>query len=53
MVLQIIAYILRNKNVFHSMIILMLVSVVVQHTCGTKFEEIEHPQAADCLDKCN
>ena len=53
MVLQIIAYILRNMNIFHSMIILMLVSVVVQYTCAKKYEEIEHPQAADCLDKCN
>ena len=43
--------ILRNMNVFHSIIILMLVSVVVQHTCAKKFEEIEHPQAADCLMK--
>ena len=53
MILQIIAYILRNKNVFHSMIILMLVSVVVQHTCATKIEEIEHEQTVDCIYKGN
>ena len=31
----------------------MLVSVVIQDTCASKFEEIEHAQPADCPDKSN
>ena len=41
-------------SVFHSIIILNLVSFIVEHPCASKFEEIESDkQPVDCFDKSN
>ena len=52
--LQLFIAFLRNMNVtIHSMIIVMLVSVIFQQTGANNFEEIEHDQPAYCDVKSN